>query len=125
MKLTFLRFTLLTAAMIVPAAEAKPKKVAHSSTEGVASFYSTRFDGRVTASGQRFSSNALTAASLQLPLGSRVRVTNLANHRSVIVRVNDRGPFVKGRNISLTRRAAQQLGFLKAGTAKVRITRLS
>ena len=125
MKLTLLHFTLLTAAMIVPAAEAKPKTVAHSSTEGVASFYSTRFDGRVTASGQRFSSNALTAASLQLPLGSRVRVTNLANHRSVIVRVNDRGPFVKGRDISLTRRAAQQLGFLKAGTAKVRMTRLS
>jgi rare lipoprotein A len=111
--------------MLTPALEAKTKRVAHSSTEGVASFYSTRFDGRVTASGQRFNSKALTAASLQLPLGSRVKITNLANHHSVIVRVNDRGPFVKGRDISVTRRAAQQLGFIKAGTAKVRITRLS
>jgi rare lipoprotein A len=125
MKFTLLRLTLLAAVMLTPALEAKPKKVAHSSTEGVASFYSTRFDGRVTASGQRFNSKALTAASLQLPLGSRVKITNLANHHSVIVRVNDRGPFVKGRDISVTRRAAQQLGFIKAGTAKVRITRLS
>jgi rare lipoprotein A len=124
-KFTLLRLTLLATALIAPVAEAKTKTVAHRSTNGIASFYSTRFDGRMTASGQRFRSNALTAASLQHPLGSRVRVTNLANHRSVVVRVNDRGPFVKGRAISVTRRAAQQLGFIKAGTAKVRITPLS
>jgi rare lipoprotein A len=125
MKFTLLRLSLLAAVILTQTLEAQPKKVTHSSTEGVASFYSTRFDGRVTASGQRFNSKALTAASLQLPLGSRVKITNLANHHSVIVRINDRGPFVKGRDISVTRRAAQQLGFIKAGTAKVRITRLS
>lgn len=125
MKLTPLSITLLVAALSFPAAGAdKIKANVASPTEGVASFYSTRFNGRRTASGQRFNSNAMTAASLQLPLGSRVRVTNLANHRSVTVRINDRGPFVKGRDISVTRRAAQQLHFIKAGTAKVRIEQL-
>jgi rare lipoprotein A len=84
-----------------------------------ASFYSTRFNGRRTASGQRFSSNALTAAHRSLPFGTKVKVTNVNNNRSVVVRVNDRGPFVKGREISVTRLAARRLGFIRAGTTRV------
>ena len=89
---------------------------------GVASFYTSRLNGHITASGERFNNNALTAAHRTLPLGTRVRLTNLRNHHSVIVRVNDRGPFVSGREISVTRRAAAQLGFLRAGTAKVQLS---
>ncbi|MBV9033632.1 MAG: septal ring lytic transglycosylase RlpA family protein [Acidobacteriaceae bacterium] len=92
---------------------------------GVTSFYTSRLNGHITASGERFNNNALTAAHRTLPLGTRVRLTNVRNHRSVIVRVNDRGPFVSGREISVTRRAAAQLGFLRAGTAKVQISVLS
>jgi rare lipoprotein A len=92
---------------------------------GTASYYSSRYDGRITAGRERFSSNALTAASRDLPFGTRVKVTNLANHRSVVVRINDRGPFVASRSISVTRRAARQLGFVKAGTAQVSIEPIS
>jgi rare lipoprotein A len=83
------------------------------------SYYSAKFDGRRTASGQRFSSNALTAAHRTLPLGTRVKLTNPKNHHSVIVKVNDRGPYIKGRDISVTRRAAKQLGFLGKGVAQL------
>lgn len=92
-----------------------------SETTGTASFYSSRYDGRLTASGERFNSSALTAASRDLPLGTRVKITNLANGRSVIVLVNDRGPYVRNRIISVTLRAARELGFVEAGTAQVRI----
>jgi rare lipoprotein A len=92
---------------------------------GIASFYTSRLNGHRTASGERFNNNALTAAHRTLPLGTRVRLTNSQNHRSVVVRVNDRGPFVPGREISVTRQAAHQLGFLRAGTAKVQISVLS
>ena len=85
----------------------------------IASLYSTRYNGRRTASGQRFSSNALTAAHRSLPFGTKVKVTNVNNHRSVVVRINDRGPFVKGREISVTRLAARRLGFIRAGTTRV------
>jgi rare lipoprotein A len=92
---------------------------------GVASFYSNYYNGRTTANGERFSNDALTAASPDLPLGSRVKVTNLANHRSIVVRINDRGPYRHNRRIDLSQRAAQYLGFVRAGLANVRITRLS
>lgn len=90
-------------------------------TTGTAVFYTTRKNGKRTASGERFSSSAMTAAHKTYPLGTRLRVTNEANGRRVIVRVNDRGPFTSGRDISLTRRAASKLGFIKAGSAKVKI----
>src|ERR1700733_111702 len=80
-----------------------------------ASYYSAKYNGRRTASGQRFSSNAMTAAHKTLPLGTRVKLTNPRNHHSVVVRVNDRGPFVKGRDISVTSRAAKRLGFTRSG----------
>jgi rare lipoprotein A len=78
-----------------------------------------------TASGERCNPKALTAAHRTLPFGTKVRVDNLANGRSVIVRINDRGPFVAGRIIDLTRAAARELGMLDSGTAKVRVTVIS
>jgi rare lipoprotein A len=75
-----------------------------------------------TASGERCDPNALTAAHPTLPFGTKVKVENLKNGRSVVVRINDRGPFVGGRIIDLTRAAAARLGFIRAGTAKVRLT---
>lgn len=88
---------------------------------GLASWYGRRFHGRRTASGERYDMAALTAAHKTLPFGSRVRVTNLDNGRSVVVIINDRGPFVKRRVIDLSRAAAERLGFINHGLAKVRV----
>jgi rare lipoprotein A len=89
--------------------------------QGTASWYGPRFDGRTTASGERFDEDALTAAHETLPLGTRVRVTNLRNGRTVLVRINDRGPRYRGRVIDLSRAAAAELGMIHPGTAPVRI----
>jgi rare lipoprotein A len=78
-----------------------------------------------TASGEHCDPNALTAAHRKLPFGTIVKVENLSNGRSVLVRINDRGPFVRGRIIDLTRAAARQLDFLRSGTTKVRLTVIS
>ncbi len=86
---------------------------------GEASFYARRFEGRRTASGERYDGDKLTAAHRTLPFGTRVRVTNLANDESVVVTVNDRGPHRKGRVIDLSRKAARELGFIADGTAQV------
>jgi rare lipoprotein A len=83
---------------------------------GGASWYALRSR---TASGERMNPSGLTAAHRSLPFGTRVRVTNQKNGRSVVVRINDRGPFVRGRFLDLSRGAAQQLGFISAGKAKV------
>ena len=88
---------------------------------GIASWYGPDFHGKLTANGEVFDQNAVTAAHKTLPLPSVVRVTNLENGRSVIVRINDRGPFVNGRIIDLSRRSAQLLGMEGKGTAKVRV----
>lgn len=88
---------------------------------GTASWYGADFHGRPTASGETYDMNALTAAHRTLPLPSIVRVTNLDNGRSVVVRVNDRGPFSHGRIIDLSRRGAEELQFIGAGTARVRV----
>lgn len=92
--------------------------------EGVASYYGARHHGLRTASGERFDQNSLTAAHRTLPFGTQLRVTNLANERSVVVRVNDRGPRARSRIIDLSRGAAQRLGMTDDGTARVRIQRL-
>ena len=76
----------------------------------------------ITASGERCDPTAMTAAHPSLPFGTKVKVENLKNGRSVVVRINDRGPFVGGRIIDLTKAAAQELGFIKAGTAQVKLT---
>jgi rare lipoprotein A len=92
-----------------------------SEKTGVCSYYASMHNGRRTAGGEIFDSNAMTAAHRQLPMGTKLKVTNLVNGKSVVVKVNDRGPFVKGRSLSVTRRAARKLGFVKQGVAKVRM----
>jgi len=91
---------------------------------GTASYYGAQHQGKRTASGEPFNQHAMTAAHRQLPFGTRVKVTNLANDKSVIVRINDRGPHTRGRLIDLSREAAAQLGMLQGGTAHVRIQSL-
>lgn len=88
---------------------------------GVASYYGVEFHGRPTTSGETYDMNALTAAHPTLPIGTLVKVTNLANNKSVIVRINDRGPFKKNRIIDVSYEAAKQLGFISDGTALVKI----
>lgn len=88
---------------------------------GVASYYGRRFHGRLTANGERFDMNAMTAAHKTLPFGTRVLVTNPRNGRSVTVRINDRGPFIRGRTIDLSRGAAQKLGMVSSGHARVKL----
>lgn len=88
----------------------------------VASWYGPGFEGRRTSSGEVFHSNELTAASTTLPLGSHAIVTNPDTGRSVIVRINDRGPFVHGRSIDLSHRAAQEIGLAGKGVGRVQVT---
>lgn len=109
-----------------PAASVLPSDVSLAAPSGggrtgIASFYGGGHHGGPTASGERFNQYAMTAAHRSAPLGSSMRVTNLSNGRSVVVRINDRGPFVGGRIIDLSKGAAQQLGFINAGLAKVRV----
>ncbi len=101
-------------------------KVAPGGTHvGIASYYADKFHGRKTANGERFDQSALTAAHKTLPLGTKVRVTSTKTGKSVVVRINDRGPFIKGRVIDLSRRAAKELGMIKRGLAKVRVEVIS
>jgi rare lipoprotein A len=93
--------------------------------DGEASFYGKELAGNRTASGERFNPSALTAAHRTLPLGSKLRVINQANGKSVIVRVNDRGPFVKNRLIDVSYAAARQINMVRAGKARVRLELLS
>jgi rare lipoprotein A len=97
------------------------KKNPIAATEGKASFYADQFHGRKTASGETFNMDKLTAAHPSLPFGTRVRVTNLLNGKDVIVRINDRGPFVKGRIIDLSISAAKVIGLIKSGTTQVKL----
>ncbi|MBU7580265.1 MAG: septal ring lytic transglycosylase RlpA family protein [Porphyrobacter sp.] len=88
---------------------------------GNASYYAAKFQGRRTASGERFDNDDLTAAHRTLPFGSLVRVTNPANGKSVVVRINDRGPFSAGRTIDVSRAAAVELGMIARGHAAVEL----
>ncbi|MCB1490764.1 MAG: septal ring lytic transglycosylase RlpA family protein [Rhodobiaceae bacterium] len=88
---------------------------------GIASWYGSDFHGRKTANGEVYNMNAFTAAHKTLPLPTYARVTNLANGKSIVVRINDRGPFASDRIIDLSRKAAETLEFTRAGTAKVRV----
>lgn len=97
---------------------------APSRQEGIASYYGAELHGHRTASGTRFNRHALTAAHRSLPFGTRLRVVNLANGRSVVVSVNDRGPFVRRRILDVSEAAAKQLGFVGRGYTKVRIETL-
>jgi peptidoglycan lytic transglycosylase len=100
--------------------EPHPDFVGYKQT-GMASYYAKNFHHRKTASGERFDNHAMTAAHKTLPFGTEVKVTNPDNGKSVTVRINDRGPFVKGRIIDLSRAAFSQIADLNRGTIKVQI----
>jgi rare lipoprotein A len=105
-----------------PVARRPPQEqTARGPQDGTASYYGADFAGRRTASGERFDPQALTAAHPDLPFGTRVRVTNLENGRSVTVRINDRGPFTGGRIVDVSWGAARELGMLRSGVARVRV----
>jgi rare lipoprotein A len=100
-----------------------PLPAAAFTQTGVASYYGPELHGRRTASGERFNRNAMTAAHRTVPFGTHLKVTNLSNGRSVIVRVNDRGPFIRGRIVDVSQGAARQIGMQGRGVARVRIQR--
>ena len=103
----------------------KTEQTTKFSQTGKASWYGPGFHGKKTANGERFDMNTLTAAHRTLPISSRVRVTNLANGKSVVVRINDRGPYHGNRVMDLSKAAAQELGFIRTGTAQVKIEPLA
>jgi rare lipoprotein A len=105
-----------------PAASAPPPQPRPAAYTGRASWYGTAHHGQVTANGERYDMNALTAAHPTLPFGTRLRVVNLLNDRAVEVRVNDRGPVVPGRVLDLSYAAARALGAVGAGVVPVRFT---
>lgn len=111
---TQLTSVLLAAACLVAGAAIQPE-------EGLASFYADKYHGRATASGEVFDTREFTAAHRTLPFGTRVKITDLEHERSVIVRINDRGPFVAGRVIDVSRAAAEELQMTRAGLVKVRL----
>jgi len=123
------RFTILLAILAVGylpisngfAAETATSQPTPHPVVGKASYYARHFNGRKTASGERLNPNQLTAASKTLPLGTKVKVTNLENGRTVHVTINDRGPYVRGRVIDLTPRAADALAMRHAGLARVEV----
>jgi len=89
--------------------------------EGIASYYAHDFHGKQTSNGETFDMNALTAAHRTFPFGTKVRVTNLENNKTVVVRVNDRGPFKEGRMMDLSMGAAKEIDLIRTGTARVRL----
>lgn len=98
----------------------KPSKV-KTYQKGEASWYGPGFNGKLTANGEKFNMYKLTAAHKKLAFGTKVKVTNLNNGKSVIVRINDRGPFVKGRIIDLSKKAAQEIDMINAGHVPVKL----
>jgi rare lipoprotein A len=120
---------ILTAALVailisLPMSASARVKKGHTQ-KGIASYYHDALHGRKTASGEVYNKRILSAAHKSLPLGTKVRVTKVSNGKSIVVRVNDRGPFVKGRIIDLSRRAARKLGIISSGVAKVQVEVLS
>ena len=98
-----------------------PKLSYRQSWHGTASYYGKKFHGKKTASGEIYNMHAFTAAHKTLPLGTMVKVTNIANKKSVIVKINDRGPYIQGRIIDLSYAAAKKLDYVGNGTAEVKI----
>lgn len=100
---------------------ARTRENSREQMDGIASWYGPNFHGKLTANGERYNQNAMTAAHKFLPINTRLRVTNMENGRYIVVRINDRGPYVDNRIIDMTHRGAKLLGFLKKGTARVRL----
>lgn len=123
---SILSVSLLSACSVVSAKGA----LHNSSTDalpqiGLATYYSDRYQGRRTASGERYDKAKLTATHSRLPFGTRLRVTNLTNHKSVVVRITDRARARNSRLVDLSMQAARELDFIKAGTARVKLEVLS
>jgi rare lipoprotein A len=93
----------------------------YTTRKGLASYYADSYEGKTTANGEVYRQNKITAAHKTLPFGTKVEVTNLSNNKSVVVRINDRGPFVRGRIIDLTKAAAKEIEMVGAGVTKVKI----
>ncbi|MBO9202385.1 MULTISPECIES: septal ring lytic transglycosylase RlpA family protein [Niastella] len=110
---------LVFAAAVVISLTSCARKITES---GKGSYYADKFEGRPTASGQKFDQDKMTAAHRTLPFGTKVKVTNVANGRTVTVTVNDRGPFAAGRIIDVSKKAANKLGMVNAGVANVKIS---
>ena len=107
--------------VVLPKTEAEATRLPAFVQRGLASWYGPGFHGKKTASGDRFDQNDLTAAHRQLPLGSKATVTNLENGKQVEVEINDRGPYVGGRVIDLSKAAAEKIDMKGDGTARVRV----
>ncbi|NLC99910.1 MAG: septal ring lytic transglycosylase RlpA family protein [Gammaproteobacteria bacterium] len=115
-------YALLAALLLLSACSSQRTAPPASDTiSGQASWYGAKHHGKKTASGERFNQHALTAAHRTLAFGTRVKVTNTRNNKSVTVRVNDRGPYSKGRIIDLSRAAANKIDMLNSGVAPVRL----
>lgn len=112
-------FFVITLLLLMAGCSALPKGVGVES--GKASYYADRHQNQLTANGERYSHDRLTAAHKTLPFNTRVRVTNLNNGKNVVVRINDRGPFVRGRVIDLSKSAFSQIGSLRAGLLPVKL----
>lgn len=112
--------TLISILLLTTACSKHPKNV----EVGKASWYGKKYHGRQTASGETYNMYDFTAAHKTLPFNSKVKVTNLNNNRSVIVRINDRGPFVRGRIIDLSYAAAEALDYINDGVVKVKVERV-
>ena len=113
----------MTRPLTAPARAAAPFSAAPPAHVVTASWYGAELNGRRTSSGEVFNPNELTAASRSLPIGSRVKVTNVSNGRAVVVRINDRGPFVKRRSIDLSHAAAKRIGLTRQGVGPVQVAR--
>ena len=111
---------LITIFFLLPAATAAQVDVGYTQT-GIASYYGKKVHGRKTSSGEVFNMWALTAAHKTIPLEAKVRVTNLSNGKSVVVRINDHGPHARGRIIDLSRAAAAQIDMIQSGIARVKV----
>ena len=115
-------FSLSTTAFAQPStAVSEPRAAEPTDSSGKIAWYGSKFNGRKTASGERFNASALTMAHKTFPFGTRVRVTNLKNNKSVIVRVNDRGPSAPELIGDVTFAAAQKLGMLRSGVAEAKL----
>lgn len=124
-------FSLLCAVVMILAlfASCAPQhargKVPSYRTHGTASWYGPGFYGKRTANGEKYNAKAMTAAHRTLPFNTTLKVTNLDNGKSVVVRINDRGPFIRGRVIDLSKKAAQELGLIGTGTAEVELVAIA
>ncbi|HQJ74884.1 MAG TPA: septal ring lytic transglycosylase RlpA family protein [Bacteroidota bacterium] len=116
-----IKITFILIVLILKVASANNLQDEKKNNLGIASYYSMKHENKRTASGEKYKSSNLTAAHRTLPFGTLVKVTNLKNNKSVIVKINDRGPFVKGRILDLSYSAAKEIDMLMNGMAKVKI----